>query len=295
MRDATADGVGAPKQRCARARRFPAVSASRTAVDEARCASTATVRMPSTLNVLACVRSTPRLPARAWPNRKSSPTSTQRDIETPHQHVVDEDFRRHCSEARDRSARRWSVQRRTPETLRISDVAGTGAAGAAPFAKNSRGCGIERQHRRRQAQVLRGLDEPRQHRLMAAMDTVEIADRQCDRTIRLCRKSTIYPHCFGPRAEPLRKQRPMHGGRMRQKLEFYRISRGSSRRPAMVAQSSNAHSRQPPSTSGKYSASRIDADRVPARCARSVRAAARYRSTSRSRNARVSPPSCASS
>jgi len=58
---------------------------------------------------------------------------------------------------------------------------------------------------------------------MAAMDTVEIADRQRDRTIRLCRKSPIYPHSVDPgaaRPEPLRWQRLMHCGKMRQKLEF---------------------------------------------------------------------------
>ena len=42
---------------------------------------------------------------------------------------------------------------------------------------------IERQHRRRQAQVLRGFDEAREHRLVAAMDTVEVADRQRDRRV----------------------------------------------------------------------------------------------------------------
>jgi hypothetical protein len=58
---------------------------------------------------------------------------------------------------------------------------------------------------------------------MTAMDTVEIADRQRDRTIRLCRKSTMYTHANHSgtaRLEPLLKQRLMHCGKMRQKLEF---------------------------------------------------------------------------
>ena len=42
---------------------------------------------------------------------------------------------------------------------------------------------IEGEHGRRQAQVVGGFAKPREHRLMAAMDTVEIADRQRDRFI----------------------------------------------------------------------------------------------------------------
>jgi len=59
---------------------------------------------------------------------------------------------------------------------------------------------------------------------MAAMDTVEVADRQRDRTIRLCRKSTIYPHRLGRAPfEPSLWQRLMHCGKLRQKLELYQF------------------------------------------------------------------------
>ena len=86
---------------------------------------------------------------------------------------------------------------------------------------------IESEHGRRQAQVLGGFDEPRQHRLMAAMDTVEVADRQCDRTLRLCRKSSMYMHPENPgaaRPEPMLWQRRMRRGKLRQKLELYQFS-----------------------------------------------------------------------
>ncbi len=56
---------------------------------------------------------------------------------------------------------------------------------------------VERQHRRRQRQVIRSLDEPREHRLVAAMDTVEIADRQGDRKV-CCRRKTAKNAHQGP-------------------------------------------------------------------------------------------------
>ena len=61
-------------------------------------------------------------------------------------------------------------------------------------AKNSRGMRVERQHGGRQREVVGGLDQPREHRLMPAMHAVEIADRQRDRAVRRGRQPAKNPH-----------------------------------------------------------------------------------------------------
>ena len=53
---------------------------------------------------------------------------------------------------------------------------------------------IEREDSRRQRQVLRGFAEPREHRLMPAVDAVEIADRQRDGTVGRSRQAANHPH-----------------------------------------------------------------------------------------------------
>ena len=53
---------------------------------------------------------------------------------------------------------------------------------------------IERQHGRAAAQVFRGLDQPRKHRLMAAMDAIEIADRQRDGDVGRSGQPAKNPH-----------------------------------------------------------------------------------------------------
>ena len=55
---------------------------------------------------------------------------------------------------------------------------------------------IEREHRRRQAQVLGRFDEPREHRLVAAMHAVEVADRQRDRSAGDARQIPLYTQRF---------------------------------------------------------------------------------------------------
>ena len=53
---------------------------------------------------------------------------------------------------------------------------------------------LERHHGGRQREILRGFGEPGEHRLMAAMDAVEIADRQRDTLIRCRRQASKNPH-----------------------------------------------------------------------------------------------------
>jgi hypothetical protein len=53
---------------------------------------------------------------------------------------------------------------------------------------------LERQHCGWQSQVFGCLDQPRKHRLMAAMNAVEIADRQGDRSIGCARQCPLYTH-----------------------------------------------------------------------------------------------------
>jgi len=61
---------------------------------------------------------------------------------------------------------------------------------------------IEGKYRRGQAQVISGLDQARQHRLMAAVHAVEVADGQRDVTVGNAignvRKATKYAHAWGP-------------------------------------------------------------------------------------------------
>ena len=57
---------------------------------------------------------------------------------------------------------------------------------------------IESEHRRRQRQVLGGFDEAREHRLMAAMNAVEVADGQCD-VVRGGGESAEDLHALGAR------------------------------------------------------------------------------------------------
>jgi hypothetical protein len=55
---------------------------------------------------------------------------------------------------------------------------------------------IEREHGRRQAQILGGFHEPREHRLVAAMHAVEVADRERDRCACDARQIPLYAQCF---------------------------------------------------------------------------------------------------
>src|SRR5207244_6158901 len=53
---------------------------------------------------------------------------------------------------------------------------------------------FERQHGRDEAQVFGALDQARQHRLMAAMDTVEVADRQRKRSVARLGQAAMDAH-----------------------------------------------------------------------------------------------------
>ncbi len=67
---------------------------------------------------------------------------------------------------------------------------------------------IERQYGRRQGEIFCGLGQPREHRLVAAMDAVEVADGQRDVAMAVGEvgESTKYLHCSSrPRSEDLEK------------------------------------------------------------------------------------------
>ena len=131
-------------------------SASRTAVVDTRSPSTIDASAsPSTLKLARARAQGAKSPARRAPKRKSSPTSTQRTPRRAHQHVVDEVFRRQLREprieARDIGARH--AQRAKELELLPQRVSRAGAPVAREELARMR---LERQHRRRQAQVVRG-------------------------------------------------------------------------------------------------------------------------------------------
>ena len=84
-------------------------------------------------------------------------------------------------------ASRWSKRatyvRATPCALKISI-----------FWRSEDRRRVECEHRRRQREIVRGLDKPGEHRLMAAMDAVEIADRQCHGNVGGRRQAAKDPH-----------------------------------------------------------------------------------------------------
>jgi hypothetical protein len=120
------------------------------------------------------------VPARLWPNRKSSPTSSQRVFRTPVEDRRDEivglELRQARIELRDvhlfdagiAEALELVGQRRQPRRDR----------GAGLSCEEFLGRRMKRQHCRRKAQVCRGIDRALEHRDVRAMNTVEIADRQ---------------------------------------------------------------------------------------------------------------------
>ena len=108
---------------------------------------------------------------------------------------------------------------------------------------------LERHDRRRQPQVFGRFDETRQHRLVAAMDAVEVADRERNRLARRTREVALYPHAFSEAqaADSLARNRRGWARYPVGKARYFSapppFARGSPR-------VSNACSCQPPSTSG---------------------------------------------
>ncbi len=133
--------------------------------------------------------------ARPLPKRKSSPTSTQR---APSRRTSTSSMNASGVSAASRASKRATIRvvdaeaRKTSSLLRSDDSRGGADSLGEEFARMR----IERQHRRRQAQVLGGFDEPREHRLVAAMDAVEIADRQRDAAHPRRPEVPIYPHVW---------------------------------------------------------------------------------------------------
>ena len=109
------------------------------------------------------------------------------------------------SDAR-RASKRATNVRATPYARNSSSLARSvdSRGGAAAGAKNSRGCGSNVSTAGGNAQVLRGLDQPRQHRLVAAMHAVEVADRQRDRRLPCARQLALYTHSVSSRASSMR-------------------------------------------------------------------------------------------
>ena len=110
-----------------------------------------------------------------------------------HEHVVDErlrcERREPAVEARDDRAR--DAERREMLELRAERREPRRRRAAREELARMR---IEREHRRRQREILRGFDEPGEHRLVPAMDAVEIADRQRDGTVGRRRQAANHPH-----------------------------------------------------------------------------------------------------
>jgi hypothetical protein len=98
-------------------------------------------------------------------------------VEARDEHVVDEgrgrERRQPCVEARDERDRD-AERAKELELLSQLGQAGRRAVALEELARVR----VEREHRRRQPQVVGGLDEPRQHGLVPAVHAVEIADRQ---------------------------------------------------------------------------------------------------------------------
>ncbi len=113
--------------------------------------------------------------------------------EPTHQHVLDEllggQRRERRIEARDEHVRDAERPKRI-ELLAQSREARRGGVAREELARMR----IERQHGGRQAQVVRGLEEAHEHGLVAAMDTVEVADGQGDRPGGDRRESAMDPH-----------------------------------------------------------------------------------------------------
>ena len=173
----------AARAACARS---PAASAARTAVDDARSPSTrhgahrldAERRAPrarkrrEVAGRAPCRSGSPRRPAASA--RRSCRTSTSsmnasgdERREPPHRSGRRTRGRRRArGELLELGAQRRQARRRRLRERRISRGGGSNVSTAGGS-----------------AEVVRGLDEPREHRLMAAMDAVEIADRQRDRRI----------------------------------------------------------------------------------------------------------------
>ena len=83
--------------------------------------------------------------------------------------------------AASRASKRATIvraRRQRRETLRACSRSVDRRGGAVSAREKFARMRIEGQHRRRQAQVFRGLDQAREHRLVAAMNAVEVADGQ---------------------------------------------------------------------------------------------------------------------
>jgi hypothetical protein len=99
--------------------------------------------------------------------------------EALHEHALNESLRIERGEAGIESGdvgARDAVEAKASILSRTEERRGGRARPGEEFSRRR----IERQHGRRQGQILGRLDEPGEHRPVTAMDTVEIADRQCD-------------------------------------------------------------------------------------------------------------------
>ena len=122
-------------------------------------------------------RSSARSPLRPRPKRKSSPTSTQR---APSRRTRTSSMKRSGGQRRQRGVEARDMdcaQRRTPRIGRACCATWTGAAARLPAQR------IRADADRRSARPTAGAGrpqprQPREHRLVAAMDAVEVADGQ---------------------------------------------------------------------------------------------------------------------
>ena len=240
VRDAARDRVVAPQQR---RRVLEIAGRERRAHRRARCALAVDVDRAHRLDAEPCAPSLRRNARSPW--RPRAETEILAD-EHPAAHAARARGRRErnrppsAKQGAHRSARRTSIA--TPYARNSSSFArSVDSRGGAAFRREELArMRLERQHGRRQPQILSGLDQPRQHRLVTAMDAVEVADRQRDRRLPRARQLALYPHSVVHRSS---MRHPFNKTRHFSAVAFFPLLRTAMLQPAST-------SCQPPSTSG---------------------------------------------